>query len=62
MLIVPQQSEKWRGAMSNAKILIVDDDADLSQGLKLRLRANHHETVHAGDGYATLSLTKSGQV
>jgi len=48
--------------MSNAKILIVDDDADLSQGLKLRLRANHHETVHAGDGYATLSLTKSGQV
>lgn len=43
-------------AMPNAKILIVDDDADLSQGLKLRLRANHYETLHAGDGYAAIAL------
>ncbi|MFY9906013.1 MAG: response regulator transcription factor [Terriglobales bacterium] len=42
--------------MPNAKILIVDDDPDLSQALKLRLRANQYETIHAGDGYAAIAL------
>lgn len=41
--------------MSNAKILIVDDDPDLRQALRLRLRANHYETVNAGDGYSAIA-------
>lgn len=37
------------------KILIVDDDPDLRQALRLRLRANHYETVNAGDGYSAIA-------
>lgn len=37
--------------MAAQKILIVDDDPDLRQALRLRLRANHYDTVNAGDGY-----------
>lgn len=40
---------------TQAKILIVDDDPDLRQALKLRLRANHYETVHAVDGYSAIA-------
>jgi DNA-binding response OmpR family regulator len=42
--------------MERAKILIVDDDPDLRQALKLRLRANQYDTVHAVDGYSALAL------
>src|SRR5205085_7816716 len=42
--------------MEKAKILIVDDDPDLRQALKLRLRANQYDTVHAVDGYSALAL------
>ena len=38
-----------------AKILIVDDDPDLRQALRLRLRANHYETVNASDGYSAIA-------
>lgn len=38
-----------------AKILIVDDDPELRQALKLRLRANHYDTVHAVDGYSAVA-------
>jgi DNA-binding response OmpR family regulator len=38
-----------------AKILIVDDDPELRQALKLRLRANHYDTVHAVDGYSAIA-------
>lgn len=41
--------------MKKAKILIVDDDADLRQALRLRLRANHYETVNACDGYSAIA-------
>ena len=41
--------------MKTPKILIVDDDPDLRQALRLRLRANHYETVHAVDGYSAIS-------
>jgi len=34
----------------------VEDDPDLRQALKLRLRANHYETVHAVDGFSGLAL------
>ncbi|HEX6803948.1 MAG TPA: response regulator [Terriglobales bacterium] len=42
--------------MSTPKILIVDDDPDLRQALRLRLRANHFETVQAGDGYSAIAV------
>ena len=42
--------------MQAPKILIVDDDPDLRQALKVRLRANHYDTVHAVDGYSALAL------
>jgi two-component system alkaline phosphatase synthesis response regulator PhoP len=41
--------------MAMQKILIVDDDTDLCQALKLRLRANHYDTVHAVDGYSAIA-------
>lgn len=37
------------------KILIVDDDPDLRQALRLRLRANRYDTVTAGDGYSAIA-------
>ena len=42
--------------MDNSKIMIVDDDPDLRQALKLRLRANHYDTVNAADGYSAIAL------
>lgn len=41
--------------MKSAKILIVDDDPDLRQALRLRLRANHFDTVNAADGYSAIA-------
>jgi two-component system KDP operon response regulator KdpE len=41
--------------MENHKILIVDDDPDLRQALRLRLRANQYDTVNAGDGYSAIA-------
>jgi len=41
--------------MATPKILIVDDDPDLRQALKLRLRANRYETVSACDGYSAIA-------
>ena len=41
--------------MAQPKILIVDDDADHRQGLNLRLRANHYETVLAADAAQAVS-------
>lgn len=42
--------------MDNSKIMIVDDDPDLRQALRLRLRANHYDTVHAVDGYSAIAM------
>lgn len=41
--------------MAKEKILIVDDDPDLRQALRLRLRANRYETVNAVDGYSAIA-------
>lgn len=41
--------------MTEPKILIVDGDDDLRQALRLRLRANHFETVSACDGYSAIA-------
>jgi DNA-binding response OmpR family regulator len=45
-----------RKTITNSKILIVDDDPDLRQSLKLRLRANHYDTFHAVDGFSGIAL------
>jgi DNA-binding response OmpR family regulator len=44
--------------MVTPKILIVDDDPDLRQALKLRLRANNYDTVHAVDGYTAIAQAR----
>ncbi len=42
--------------MPTPKIMIVDDDPDLRQALRLRLRANHYDTVNAVDGYSAIAM------
>lgn len=42
--------------MANSKIMIVDDDPDLRQALRLRLRANHYDTLNAADGYSAIAM------
>jgi DNA-binding response OmpR family regulator len=44
--------------MPKSKILIVDDDPDLRRALRLRLRANNYDTVHAQDGYSAISVAQ----
>jgi DNA-binding response OmpR family regulator len=44
-----------KGETMAHKILIVDDDPDLRQALRVRLRANHYETVNAADGYSAIA-------
>src|SRR5881392_2988003 len=44
--------------LGRAKIMIVDDDPELRMALKLRLRANHYETVTASDSYSAISLAQ----
>jgi DNA-binding response OmpR family regulator len=44
--------------MEKQKILIVDDDPDLRRALKIRLRANHYDTVQASDGYSAIAVAQ----
>jgi DNA-binding response OmpR family regulator len=44
--------------MEQPKILIIDDDPDLRLALKIRLQANHYDTVQASDGYAAISVAQ----
>lgn len=44
--------------MNRAKIMIVDDDPELRLALKLRLRANHYDTISACDGYSAIALAQ----
>jgi DNA-binding response OmpR family regulator len=44
--------------MEQPKILIVDDDPNLCRALKIRLQANHYNTVQASDGYAAVSIAQ----
>jgi two-component system KDP operon response regulator KdpE len=44
--------------VERAKILIVDDDPDLRRALKIRLRANHYDTVHASDGSSAVAMAE----
>jgi DNA-binding response OmpR family regulator len=47
--------------MNNPKILIVDDDPDLRRALKIRLRANHYDTMQASDGYSAIAVAQKQQ-
>jgi two-component system KDP operon response regulator KdpE len=40
--------------MSNKKILIVEDDADVRQGLHVRLKANNYDIFFAADGFSSV--------
>ena len=41
--------------MGNKKILIVDDDPDVRQGMHVRLKANHYDTFFAGDALSGIT-------
>ncbi len=47
--------------MANAKILIIEDDADQLIGLKVRLQANHYTVVHAVDAVSAISAARREQ-
>lgn len=47
--------------MSNARILIVEDDADVRLGYHVLLKANHYETVLAGDSVSAISAARQHQ-
>src|ERR1700674_5944251 len=44
--------------MERAKILIVDDDPTLRRALKIRLRANHYDTVQASDDHSAIAMAQ----
>ncbi|HEY3971968.1 MAG TPA: response regulator [Candidatus Sulfotelmatobacter sp.] len=50
------EEEMEMNKMAASKIMIVDDDPDLRQALRLRLRANKYETVNAVDGYSAIAM------
>jgi twitching motility two-component system response regulator PilH len=44
--------------MGIKKILIVDDDPDICNGIRVRLKANHYDTFLATDAVSTLSQAR----
>jgi DNA-binding response OmpR family regulator len=47
--------------MSNKKVLIVEDDADVRLGYHVLLKAHHYDTILAGDGVSAVSLALKHQ-
>jgi DNA-binding response OmpR family regulator len=47
--------------MSNKKILIVEDDADVRLGYQVLLKANHYDTLIATDSSAAISEARKHQ-
>jgi two-component system KDP operon response regulator KdpE len=47
--------------MDKPKIMIVEDDNDITRALKIRLKANHYNTVDAGDGFSAISMAQKEQ-
>jgi DNA-binding response OmpR family regulator len=41
--------------VGNKKILIVDDDPDVRNGMHVRLKANHYDTFFASDALSSMS-------
>jgi DNA-binding response OmpR family regulator len=44
--------------MQTKKILIVEDDPDVREGMHVRLRANRYDTVFAGDALTAMAETR----
>ena len=47
--------------MTNKKILIVEDDADVRLGYQVFLKANHYDTFFAADGVSAMSEARKHQ-
>jgi len=47
--------------MSNKKILIVEDDAEVRLGYQVLLKANHYDTFFAADSTAAVSEARKHQ-
>jgi DNA-binding response OmpR family regulator len=47
--------------MGNKKILIVDDDPDVRNGMHVRLKANHYDTFFAGDALSSMSEARKNE-
>jgi DNA-binding response OmpR family regulator len=47
--------------MSNKKILVVEDDADVRLGYQVLLKANHYDTFFAADSTAAVSEARKHQ-
>ena len=47
--------------MANKKILIVDDDRDVQQGMNLRLKANQYDTCLAGDAFSGVAEARRSE-
>ena len=47
--------------MANKKILIVDDDSDVREGMHVRLKANHYDTFFAADAITTKAEARKHQ-
>jgi DNA-binding response OmpR family regulator len=47
--------------MPNKKILIVDDDRDVQQGMNLRLKANQYDTCLAGDAFSGVAEARRSE-
>lgn len=52
-------NSNYEGVMAKRKILIVDDEVDFLEMLKMRLEANDYEVVTASTGNEALSKAKS---
>ena len=47
--------------MSNKKVLVVEDDADVRLGYHVLLKANHYETCFAADSLSAISEARKHQ-
>lgn len=47
--------------MSNKKVLIVEDDADVRLGYQVLLKAKHYDTFFAGDSLSAISEARKHQ-
>jgi DNA-binding response OmpR family regulator len=47
--------------VGNKKILIVDDDRDVRNGMHLRLKANHYDTFFAIDALSSMSEARKNE-
>jgi DNA-binding response OmpR family regulator len=47
--------------MSNKKILVVEDDADVRLGYNVLLRSNHYDVCFAADGHSAVSEGRKHQ-